>query len=76
MHSLGNLIGADFRIPSLDYRDVLKVVRILTRNQAEVSRAFRLMVFNVMAHNRDDHVKNFAFRFTPETAGACLRHTT
>ena len=24
------------------------------------------MVFNVLAHNRDDHVKNFAFRMTAE----------
>jgi len=26
-----------------------------------VLRVFRRMVFNVLAHNRDDHVKNFAF---------------
>ena len=26
------------------------------------------MVFNVLAHNRDDHVKNFAFRMTAEGA--------
>jgi len=26
-----------------------------------VLAVFRVMVFNVMAHNRDDHVKNFAF---------------
>jgi serine/threonine-protein kinase HipA len=66
MHSLGNLIGADFRVPCCDYQDVLKVVRLLTKNQADVRRAYRLMVFNVMAHNRDDHVKNFSFLFTPE----------
>lgn len=66
MHSLGNLIGADFRLPSCDYQDVLKVVRVLTGNQEDVRRAYRLMVFNVMAHNRDDHVKNFSFLFKPE----------
>ena len=27
---------------------------------------YRRMVFNVLAHNRDDHVKNFAFRLTDE----------
>jgi serine/threonine-protein kinase HipA len=26
------------------------------------------MVFNVLTHNRDDHVKNFAFRLTDEGA--------
>ena len=66
MHSLGNLIEADFRVPCLDYRDVHKVVRLLTGNQAEVRKVYRLMVFNVLAHNRDDHAKNFAFLFSQE----------
>ena len=66
MHSLGNLIGANFRVPCCDYQDVLKVVRLLTGNQADVRRAYRLMLFNLMAHNRDDHVKNFSFLFKPD----------
>lgn len=66
MYSLGNLIGADFRVPCLDYQEVHKVVRLLTGNQREVRRVYRLMVFNVLAHNRDDHVKNFAFLYKPE----------
>ncbi len=61
VHTFGNLIQADFRIPSSDYGDLLKVASILTRNQRDVLRAFRRMVFNVLVHNRDDHVKNFAF---------------
>lgn len=32
-----------------------------TTKQAEAEKAFRLMVFNVLAHNKDDHSKNFAF---------------
>ncbi len=60
-HSFGNLIQSNFRIPSNDYEDLLKVTSILTRNQRDVIRAFRQMVFNIIAHNRDDHVKNFAF---------------
>jgi serine/threonine-protein kinase HipA len=35
MHSLGNLIGADFRVPSLDYEDVHKVVRVLTATRVD-----------------------------------------
>ena len=66
MHSLGNLIGANFRLPCLDYQDIHKVVRLLTGNMAEVRKVYRLMVFNVLVHNRDDHVKNFAFLYTPE----------
>jgi serine/threonine-protein kinase HipA len=29
------------------------------RDIREVSKAYRLAVFNVLAHNQDDHVKNF-----------------
>jgi len=61
MHTLGGLVDADFRLPSLDYVDLLKVTRALTRNAAEVERAFALMAFNVLAHNRDDHSKNFSY---------------
>jgi serine/threonine-protein kinase HipA len=61
VHSFGNLIHADFRVSSSDYRQLLEVTRILTKKRHDVLEAFRRMVFNVAAHNRDDHVKNFAF---------------
>jgi len=61
VHTFGNLIQSNFRIPSGDYSDLLKATFLLTRNHQEVLQAFRRMVFNVLAHNRDDHVKNFAF---------------
>lgn len=60
-HTLGNLIHSNFRVPSCDYADFLKVVRILTKNHRDLRQAFRLMVFNVLTHNRDDHVKNVSF---------------
>jgi len=61
IHTFGNLIHANFRIPSADYADLLKATSLLTRNHRDVLRAYRRMVFNVLAQNRDDHVKNFAF---------------
>ncbi len=61
VHTFGNLIHSNFRIPSADYADLLKAASFLTRDQREVLKAFRRMAFNVLAHNRDDHVKNFAF---------------
>jgi serine/threonine-protein kinase HipA len=61
VHTFANLIHANFRIPSTDYVDLLKVTLVLTRNHADVLRAFRQMVFNIVTHNRDDHAKNFAF---------------
>jgi len=61
VHTFGNLIHADYRTPGCDYADLLKVTMALTRSQQDVLRVFRRMVFNIAAHNRDDHVKNFAF---------------
>ena len=59
--TLSNLIHADFRIPSLDYEILLKVCSRLTGRYSDVRMCFRLMIFNILAHNRDDHGKNFSF---------------
>jgi serine/threonine-protein kinase HipA len=61
MHSLGGLIHADHRSPSLDYDMVLRVTSALTRNIQDAEKAYVLACFNVLTHNRDDHVKNFSF---------------
>jgi len=61
MHTLGGLIDADFRLPSLDYTEVLKVTQALTNHAKDVEQAFMVMVFNVLAKNRDDHSKNFSY---------------
>ncbi len=66
VHTFGNLIHADFRVPSCDYAQLLEVARVLTRNHQDVLECFRRAAFNVATHNRDDHVKNFAFRMTGE----------
>ena len=63
LHTFGNLIQSNFRIPSCDYAQLLQAANLLTRHHADVLAVFRQMVFNVLAHNRDDHVKNFAFLF-------------
>lgn len=60
-HTLSGLLHADYRIPSLDYEAVLKATFILTKNIHEIEKQFRNAVFNVLAHNRDDHGKNFSF---------------
>lgn len=61
MHSLSGLLHASHRIPSLDYEGLLRATRALTRDQRQVEEAYRRMAFNVLSHNRDDHVKNFSF---------------
>ncbi len=61
VHTFGNLIHSNFRIPNCDYEQLLSVTQILTKNYEDVLQCYRRMVFNVLSHNRDDHVKNFAF---------------
>ena len=61
VHSACGLLHSDFRTPSLDYEDLITLTGMLTRDVREVEKMFRLAVFNVLAHNRDDHAKNFSF---------------
>jgi serine/threonine-protein kinase HipA len=61
MHTAGGLLHSNFRLPSLDYEDLIALTGRLTRDVREVERIFRLAVFNVLSHNRDDHAKNFSF---------------
>jgi serine/threonine-protein kinase HipA len=60
-HTLGGLLHLPHGYAALDYSDLLKVTRELTRNEAAVTEMFRRACFNVFAHNRDDHSRNFAF---------------
>ena len=66
MHTACGLLHADFRVPSLDYQDMLTLTFMLTRDIREVEKMYRLAVFNVFAHNRDDHAKNFSFLMDPQ----------
>jgi serine/threonine-protein kinase HipA len=61
MHSVAGLTHSDFRFPTLDYDDLLKLTLHLTKNVQEVEKVFRLACFNLFAYNRDDHAKNFSF---------------
>lgn len=61
MLSAAGLLHADYRIPSLDYQSLFTACFKLTGNIEEVYNLFRLMVFNVLIKNRDDHARNFSF---------------
>jgi len=61
MHSAAGVVHADFRYPALDYDDLMKLTLHLTKNYENVTEMFRLACFNLFAHNRDDHAKNFSF---------------
>ena len=64
--SVAGLIGADYRIPSIDYTHIFQVCAALTHNMSELSKVYRLMVFNFLIANKDDHAKNFAFIYRDE----------
>lgn len=66
MHTLGGLLHASHRLPSMDYEGFLRATLVLTKDQRQVEQAYRRMVFNVAAHNRDDHVKNFSYLMDPD----------
>ena len=59
--SVAGLIGADYRLPSIDYIHIFQVCAMLTHSVAELWKVYRLMVFNYLIGNKDDHAKNFAF---------------
>jgi serine/threonine-protein kinase HipA len=61
MHTASGLLHSDFRTPSLDYEDLITLTGVLTKDIREVEKMYRLAVFNVLSHNRDDHSKNFSF---------------
>ncbi len=61
------LLELDFEQPSLDYHSLMKLTKILTRDNTEdIENMFRRMCFNVFAHNRDDHSKNFTYLYDEE----------
>jgi serine/threonine-protein kinase HipA len=61
MVSLAGAVEASPEMPSLDYDGFLRAVLAITRHAGDVAQAFRRMVFNVLAHNRDDHTRQHAF---------------
>lgn len=61
MLSAAGLLHADYRIPCLDYQGLLTACFKLTGNIEEVYKLYRLMVFNFLIKNKDDHARNFSF---------------
>jgi len=62
MLSLGAMAHLDFHMPGVHaYEQALLTIRRLGLPMSAVEEQFRRMVFNVLARNQDDHVKNIAF---------------
>ena len=62
MQSLCALAHYDFNSAgAYSYEQALQVIRMLGLQTDAVEEQFRRMVFNIVARNQDDHVKNIAF---------------
>ena len=61
VHTACGLLHASHRYASLDYENLFRLGKSLTRNPEDVEKLVRLMAFNVRLGNQDDHSKNFSF---------------
>ena len=62
MQSLSALAHYDFNMAgAYSYEQALLVMRQLQLPMQAIEQLFRRMVFNIVARNQDDHVKNIAF---------------
>lgn len=65
--TFAGILEADFRAPSCDYETFMRLTMSLTKdNYADKEQMFKIMCFNVMTHNNDDHTKNFSFQYTED----------
>ena len=62
MQTLGALAGIDYRIPKAgSYETLFRVMKRIQIPYNQLEQQYRRMLFNVVARNHDDHVKNFSF---------------
>lgn len=62
MQSLGGIAHFDFNLPgAYSYEQAAEVMRRIGVTRTEIKQFYRRMVFNVLARNQDDHVKNISF---------------
>jgi serine/threonine-protein kinase HipA len=61
-HTLGGMLHIDYNEPgSSSYEEYFRTILRLDMSYDSLREAFRRMVFNVVAVNQDDHVKNCSF---------------
>ena len=61
MHSAAGMMHDNFRLSNLDYGHIMNCAFRLERDVRAYEKILRLAAFNVFAHNRDDHSKNFSY---------------
>lgn len=50
----------------LGYVDLIRLTRLVTGDVRDVEQVVRRAVFNVVAHNRDDHARNMSYLWTDD----------
>lgn len=62
MQTLSAIAHIDYNIPMIcSYEGLARYAKILQLDYSDIEEIYRRMVFNVLAVNCDDHVKNFSF---------------
>jgi serine/threonine-protein kinase HipA len=60
-HSFAGMAHLDFHQRGHSYEQLLTTAMRVCADRRDLIEAYRRAVFNFMAHNQDDHAKNFAF---------------
>lgn len=63
-HSFAGMAHLDFNQRGHSYEQLMTTVMRVCGDRGDLLQAYRRAVFNVMAHNQDDHAKNFSFTMT------------
>ncbi len=66
LHSAAGIMHDNFRLSNLDYGHLMDCAFMLEKDVRAYEKILRLATFNVFAHNRDDHSKNFSFLMNPK----------
>jgi len=67
MQTFGALAGIDYRTPKASsYETLFRVMKRLQLPYNQFEQQYRRAVFNIIARNHDDHVKNFSFLMSKE----------
>ncbi len=67
MQTLGALAGIDYKVQrASSYETLFRVMKMLQLSYIQFEQQYRRALFNVIARNHDDHVKNFSFLMNKE----------
>jgi serine/threonine-protein kinase HipA len=67
MQTLGALAGIDYKVQrASSYETLFRVMKMLQLPYNQIEQQYRRTLFNVIARNHDDHVKNFSFLMNKE----------